>query len=340
MAVLALALAGAVPLAGQPAVSAVLYDTESVAGFAVTPPVAPLTSPLQTIDAVATGGGAVAPEALAGMEGIFINSQWRDAAGTQFAQIGTRYWYARNYLGFTAANANGVKTMVRFVFDSAGLENQFAGGFNSTGPRIVVASGQSMFLGAALDLPGGQLEMTFGSYTGSGTTEAAINFLAGPENGKAYAVQAVGFVVSGVAADKTVVAHFHGVNGQLLGTLEATSPGETAAGENAAGGELFFGYDAGADTANWVHRVVLSGETGGNAGFDDFGFTPVAVVDAAPVGPKYAGFPIVGGYINVPRLGQVYVGEAPWLYVWSREDWIYAPEEQFMAGGAWFFTNR
>jgi hypothetical protein len=333
-------LAGAAAAYGQPAATAVIYDTQPVSGFATTGPSGGSTAPLQTIDAVATGTGAVDPAVLAAMDGMFINSLWEDAAGTRFARVETMYQHSRNYLAFTEGNANGVKAAIRFSFFADGMGDQWAGGFNNGGPRIVIASGQSYFIGAVLDRPQGSVEITFGSYTGEGTVELGFNYRTGPEDGKAYAARAAGFVVSGVADGKTVTATFRGVDGQVLSVLEATSAGETVAGENAAGGELFFGYDAGEDPANWIHSIELGGETGGNAGFDDFGFTPVAVVDAQPTGPRYGGFPVEDGNINVPHMGWVYVGEAPWLYVWARNAWIFAPEEMFSQGGAYFYGLR
>lgn len=322
---------------GPPTPTAVIYDTEPAVGIGVTPPTAPYTAPLQTVDATAIGTGAVDQVVLEALEGLFINTHWKDGAGTAFAPKGTENNLTRNYLAFTSPNANGVPTAIRFAFNAGGIDDPFAGGFNDNGPRIVVSAGNSIFLSAALATESGQYEITFGSHEGSGTTESDITFFTGPDASNVYAVRGVGFIISGAALGTTTTARYYGVKGQLLNTLDATSPGETTGGENAAGGELFFGYDAGEETAQWVHKIVIDGDTGGNAGFDDFAFTPVAAVPINIVGDNYAQFPVYDGYINVPHMGWVYVLDNPWLYVLEAGNWIFAPEDLFTEGGVWYY---
>jgi len=279
LAVAAAALLAAPSVQGD--ATAVIYDTPNVLTFATE---VAGTMPLQTIDTSATGPGALTPEQMEALPGLFVNAYWRDPlSAVIFAQAqGNRF--VRNYLAFTAPNNYAARAAFRFAVDLGSSTGQWTGGYNSTGPRIVVSAGESIFLEQVLAASvGGAVEITVGSYTSRGRVEdeEAFGFTTHDGAGNAYATRAVGFIIAGMAEGTVITAHFHGIDGELVGSIDGTSIGETNPAENAAGGEVFFGFDAGPDPANWVSRITLSGHGGGNIGLDDFAFLPVAAVSPA-----------------------------------------------------------
>jgi hypothetical protein len=316
-----------------PAGTAILYDQPSAAGIGSE---AGGDMPLQTIDAVATGPGAIGPAALAALPGIHINHRWKDAQERIFAQS-QGLPQTRNHLAFSAPNGYGLRQAVRFVFDTGGRSDTYAGGYNYTGPRVVVSAGNSIYLGQALAEPGGGYAITFGTYSRQSHSEELFGFAEADAAGAPHRVRAAGFILSGIGEGRVMTADFLGAGGRLLATLECASPGETAT-EEFTGAELFFGHDAGHDIENWIHRIEVRGDAGGNAGFDDFAFTPVHAGGAHPwsAAPALDG----AGRWRMTAQGVADTAAYPWVYHNGFAQWAwYLPGSLPDAQLAWLAAS-
>jgi len=68
----------------------------------------------------------------------------------------------------------------------------------------------------------------------------------------------------------------------------------------------------------------------------------VRITQGVQSGTIWAGFPIVeGGYVDTGDfMGWLYVGSAPWIWSANEGKYIYLPESNVIASGAWSFTPR
>ena len=218
--------------------------------------------PGQGIDGFATGEGAAAPEDLEAISGLAVNTEFAGFRPVSETDV--------NYLNFT----NNRSAFQFHIDDDPDLGDEWAGvathtdALNVSGPAGPEER-HAVYLGV--------LDENWGSYTISVGSISTGRFYRMNADGYPYAVRAAGFVVANVLEGAEIYADFYGIDGSLLTTLQGT--GTAGQASTLDGDEIFFGFDAGSDDPlKWISRIALRGVNNGQAGFDDFGFSPVVAV--------------------------------------------------------------
>lgn len=122
---------------------------------------------------------------------------------------------------------------------------------------------------------------------------------------------------------RTLTLYF---DGQRIGGMDNQSAG---GGGNTVGAFL---------VADESGQLVVDMTAGGAEG-DFAGFT----IELNELPPEtWAGYTLVDGTLvdTTPLLGWLYVADAPWLYSYSLNRYIYADEQAFASGGAWIYVPR
>ena len=67
----------------------------------------------------------------------------------------------------------------------------------------------------------------------------------------------------------------------------------------------------------------------------------VVVTVGGEAGPTWYGYAITDGFADTGSwLGWLYVEQAPWVYSYRLTGWLYAPAEQAVDAGGWFYTTQ
>jgi hyaluronate lyase len=263
-----LALFTAALLSAAAAASAQTYTTRPESGLLTNPP---LAASFASVNLIADQGinrnatGSATPAQLQAISGFAVSTEFNLGTGAAFTSKDS-FHQVHNFKHFTAANRS-----IRFTTTNNTNSNNSSGA--STTSNILAVSGPNgVYLGAV----GGSWishEITFGQLTDPAAVDRNAAFVTSA-TGQVFATRAAGLIISNVQAGRSFQAIFFGTAGQPLATLTGTAV--------ANGEEIFFGYDAGPDSNNWIQRVLITGANGGtNAGLDDVGFAPIQLVAPA-----------------------------------------------------------
>lgn len=244
-------------LSGLPHGAAILDATSST------------TFPTSVINTIAPG--ASLPGTVSALPGFLSLTGWRDPSRT-FAGKGSTAQGVVNY----HLRSDTAKSAVRFEVNANTTTNPSSGGPTSNS-NLVGTADEALYVGAVGSYFG-EVTISVGRYSAVSQNSHTLGFRTADANtGRPFATRAVGFVVTGIAEGRSFTAEFRGVHGQILATQTATAA--------SANSRIFFGRDAGTNTADWINSVVLRGDNNfANVGLDDFGFTPIVDVSPGNVG--------------------------------------------------------
>lgn len=282
----------------------------------------------QGIDSIATGTGAADPTDLESLDSFGVNTEFRG-----FRPIMNTL---SNHLVF-----NRNKTAFRFEFD---LDMQTADEWTGVATHtdwlnVSGPAGPEVREGVYL----GILNEGWKSFSISVGLIDEDLFHRTTDEGFPYGIRAAGFVAVNILNGADIEADFYGTDGRLLTTLTGT--GTNGAPMTSGGDEIFFGYDAGEDPSDWISKIVIRGQMAGQAGFDDFGFTPIYAInddgEAVEISTgeegKWAGFDLINGYAYTgERLGWVYPS-GDWIFMVNLNRWSYLPEFLVTPSGVWMY---